>query len=88
MVEVFKTNIIKKKQANKIIMKLNEEFPNYKINFDLEDCDNVLRVESSMNQIDNKLIIKLINDNGFYIDVLPDTLNVNHSSIESFKNQI
>ncbi|WP_455169200.1 hypothetical protein [Aegicerativicinus sediminis] len=45
MVEIFKTNISKKKEANSILEKLSFCFPNYRMNFDLEDCDNILRVE-------------------------------------------
>jgi hypothetical protein len=45
MVEVFKTNVKKKKVAQEILTTLKEEFPRFKINFDLEDCDKILRVE-------------------------------------------
>ena len=46
MVEIFKTNIKKEKEANSILDKLKSYFPNYRMNFDLEDCDKILRVES------------------------------------------
>ncbi|MFG6687110.1 hypothetical protein ACGK9U_11035 [Mariniflexile sp. HNIBRBA6329] len=72
MVEVFKTNISKQKQSNQIIVKLNQTFPKYKINFDLEDCDNILRVENTIGEIDNKVIIELITEDGFYIEPLKD----------------
>ena len=45
MVEIFKTNIQEEKEANKVVRKLLEQFPNNKINFDLEDCDKILRIE-------------------------------------------
>lgn len=45
MVEVFKTDVIKKNKANEILTELQREFPNLKINFDLSDCDRILRVE-------------------------------------------
>ncbi len=45
MVEVFKTDVIKKNKANEILTVLQHEFPNLKINFDLTDCDRILRVE-------------------------------------------
>ncbi len=45
MVEVFKTNIKYKGQTKPVIKKLEENFPGSNVNFDLEDCDNILRVE-------------------------------------------
>ena len=45
MVEVFKTNVADKQQAEKFLRILSRSFPNHKINFDLDDCDRILRVE-------------------------------------------
>jgi len=44
-VEIFKTDVVKKNQAEKILLILNNHFPHFKINFDLDDCDKILRVE-------------------------------------------
>ena len=46
MVEVFKTNISTQSKAEKVLRILNSKFPDYKVDFDLEDCDNILRVEN------------------------------------------
>ncbi len=45
MVEVFKTNIKNRKEAEKIRKLLLAQHPKCRINFDLEDCDRILRVE-------------------------------------------
>jgi hypothetical protein len=45
MVEVFKTNVRSTREARLIIKKLAEEFPEHRINFDLSDCDRILRVQ-------------------------------------------
>ncbi len=45
MVEVFKTNIKHRGQTKPVIKKLEASFPGSCINFDLEDCDRILRVE-------------------------------------------
>lgn len=58
MVEVFKTNVQERNEATKIIQTLLEHFPNHIINFDLEDCDNILRIENptiDLTEIENKL---------------------------------
>lgn len=48
MVEVFKTNIEREHTAAKIKLELLELFPGCKINFDLDDCDRILRIESAV----------------------------------------
>ena len=45
MIEVFKTNVEKTNDADKMVRLLLEHFPQSKINFDLHDCDKILRVE-------------------------------------------
>lgn len=45
MVEIFKTDISKKKVARSLVKSLEIEFPDYKINIDFSDCDKVLRIE-------------------------------------------
>lgn len=45
MVEVFKTNVESLNESEKIVQTLKKKFPLLKINFDLDDCDKILRVE-------------------------------------------
>ncbi|PAM96351.1 hypothetical protein B4N84_02705 [Flavobacterium sp. IR1] len=47
MVYVLKTSVTAERQAEKIIQKLSRLTPNSKCNFDLEDCDKILRVEGN-----------------------------------------
>jgi hypothetical protein len=44
-VEIFKTNIPNREKALELTEILNRHFPKHKINFDLEDCDRILRIE-------------------------------------------
>lgn len=46
MIEVFKTNVVDYHHSQEIIRLLHDRFSNYQINFDLDDCDHILRVES------------------------------------------
>ena len=46
MVLVFKTNVDSSSKVKRIASKWNNLFPNSKWNFDLEDCDCILRFES------------------------------------------
>ncbi|MFN3404268.1 MAG: hypothetical protein ACK40G_09265 [Cytophagaceae bacterium] len=52
MVEVFKTSVRGKIKAREILKRLVEEFPSARINFDLEDCDRILRVEGESFSVD------------------------------------
>ena len=68
MVEVFKTNVQKKTQSKMLLCILSETFPSFKINFDLSDCDKVLRVEG--NNIEASRIVILVEEHGFTCEVL------------------
>ncbi|PWJ58054.1 hypothetical protein CLV98_105236 [Dyadobacter jejuensis] len=70
IIEVFKTNVMDGKQAEKIIRRLNVFFPKHKINFDLEDCDNILRVESVRGGIESQEIIKAVEHLNYTIEIL------------------
>ncbi|PRX47346.1 hypothetical protein [Salegentibacter salegens] len=72
MVRVFKTNITETELANEFINSIHLNFSNYIANFDLEDCDNILRIESFSNDICKDSIINLIAEKGFYAEELPD----------------
>ena len=68
MVEVFKTNVQKKAQSQKMIGVLSDAFPSIKINFDLTDCDKVLRVEGeNMAAVEIMILLKKY---GFTCEVL------------------
>ncbi len=68
MIEVFKTNVQEVEHSQMIVGKLLEHFPNSIINFDLEDCDKILRIHSS--SISNRKIIALLHSYGFHCEVL------------------
>lgn len=68
MVEVFKTNVHQAEESEMIIQKLAEYFPDNKINFDLEDCDKILRVEGT--NIFTGKIMELLNSEGYSCEIL------------------
>ena len=41
---VFKTSVHTQRQAHQVLAIVEPRLPHYKINFDLEDCDRILRV--------------------------------------------
>ena len=68
MVEVFKTSVTQHEHAVKLISALSDLYPHYKINFDLHDCDNILRVEGD--DICNHSIINVLACKGYECCVL------------------
>ena len=68
MVEVFRTNVQKKGQTKKLVNVLSEAFPSSRINFDLSDRDNVLRVEGD--GIETSRIKILVKEYGFTCEEL------------------
>jgi len=63
MVEVFKTDVYEEGQADSLVCQLLQHFPDSKINFDLDDCDKILRVEG-LNFLAEK-VMRLLEENGF-----------------------
>ncbi|SFI58529.1 hypothetical protein SAMN05443292_3000 [Halpernia frigidisoli] len=49
MIYVFKTSVSNKKVVKKLKPFLDELLKKAKWNFDLEDCDNILRIDSKKN---------------------------------------
>jgi len=72
MIEVFKTNVKHKSQSQVLINLIHEAFPTYKANFDLEDCDRILRVCGIKNPLQAFQIINLLKDFGVQAEILPD----------------
>ena len=68
IVEVFKTNVDETKLAEKLVKQLLDHFPGSQINFDMEDCDKILRVEAST--VSSEKIIAILNSHGFSCKVL------------------
>jgi hypothetical protein len=68
MVEAFKTNVQKKAQSKMLHCMLLKAFPLFKINFDLSDCDKVLRIEGE--DIVALRIKFLLQEYGFSCEIL------------------
>ncbi|WP_316753192.1 hypothetical protein [Pedobacter gandavensis] len=69
MVSVFKTNVQCPEKAVAVVAGLSTEYPAFRINFDLEDCDNILRIEGIGIQINR--IISSMENQGCFCEELP-----------------
>jgi len=72
MIEVFKTNVNDPGQAAMLIERIHKTFHTYSANFDLQDCDRILRVKCSKGVVASSCLINLLNQLGFVAEVLPD----------------
>jgi hypothetical protein len=68
MIFVFKTSVKKKKQIKQIKPHLDKALPNAKWNFDLEDIDNILRIDSEEDLV--LKVIDLLNHYTFHCEEL------------------
>lgn len=68
MVEVFKTNVQQTEEAEMLIEKLAGHFPAHEINFDLSDCDSILRVQG--NDIPEEKIIDIVSSFNSQCEIL------------------
>gem|GEM_PF-239031 len=63
VVEVFSTNVQGEASARELVEKMLALFPHFSINFDLEDCDRILRVKG--NGVDAGEIIAIVESAGY-----------------------
>jgi hypothetical protein len=68
VVEVFKTNVQNQEAALILLNELHTHFPDTLFNFDLDDCDKILRAEC--NPILPAKIIEFLNSKGYWCEVL------------------
>jgi hypothetical protein len=71
MIEVFKTNVEDRDHANMLVDQIHKVFEDYNANFDLEDCDRILRVKCATGSVQPSLLINLLEGHGFSAEVLP-----------------
>jgi hypothetical protein len=70
IIEIFKTNVQSDEDAANLIHLIHSSFQEVKANFDLDDCDKILRIVGSLEEI-NTIPILFI-QNGFQCEVIPE----------------
>lgn len=71
-IEVFKTNINCADQAKQLVEQIHKTFAGYKANFDLDDCDKVLRIVSCKGNIASLHFISWLKKYECHAEILPD----------------
>lgn len=74
VIEVFKTDVLHADQARMLLDKIHVTFRDYRANFDLEDCDRILRVAALSGKVLSSDVVALLNDFGFHAEILSDDI--------------
>ena len=88
MIEVFKTDVKDKLHSRVLIDLLHKTFPGYRANFDLDDCDKILRVCGITNPLQAFQIINLLKDFGVKAEILPDEVGLTAENKGSRETQV
>ena len=72
MIEVYVTNVTKKKDSVFLKRELLTLLPTANIHFDLQDCDRILRIENLTSELLPELVIACLERNGFKCELLTD----------------
>lgn len=72
MVEVFKTNVNDPVVAGRLVKKIHRTFSGYQANFDLEDCDKILRIKCTSATIRPDFLIDFLQESGIKAEILGD----------------
>jgi hypothetical protein len=72
MIEVFKTDVEDKDRAAMLVEQIHRLFAHCRANFDLDDCDRILRVKGIICESDICQIINLMQRFGHFVQILPD----------------
>jgi hypothetical protein len=70
-IKVYKTTVCDKNEALAVEKSIKQKLPDSDVSFDLEDCDKVLRIETSKHRIDDNTIQDIISSFGRKAEPLP-----------------
>ncbi len=71
MIEVFKTNVDDEATAFDIVVMIHAAGMGYRANFDLGDCDRILRIAGA-GRIDNEVVVRIVQSFGYEARPLED----------------
>jgi len=72
MIEVFKTDITDSLQARVLAEHIHDLFSEYTVNFDLDDCDRIMRIVSTSTGVEVDTLIDILKGFGYHAEVLQD----------------
>jgi len=76
MIEVFKTNVQEQQHAAAIVNEIHKHLGHCHANFDLQDCDNILRVKSASGEVPVNTLFEILNRYGCRAEILSEEVPV------------
>ncbi len=70
MIEIFKTNVNGIEHACRILEVIHRDFQGHEANFDLHDCDRILRIKCTSGFIQPDLMLDFLKKHGCFAEVL------------------
>tara|TARA_R100001143_G_scaffold63594_1_gene73161 strand:+ start:15946 stop:16170 length:225 start_codon:yes stop_codon:yes gene_type:complete len=70
-ISVYKTSVESETDAKSIEKLISNEFPSSTISFDLDDCDNVLRIETQNGNFNEEIIKQIFKQKNHILEILP-----------------
>ncbi|REL24008.1 hypothetical protein DYD21_20185 [Rhodohalobacter sp. SW132] len=70
-IHVYKTSVDNETDAKLIAELISREIPSSKISFDLDDCDNVLRIETSNGNFNEETVKHIFKQKNLRLETLP-----------------
>lgn len=70
-ITVYKTSVESETEAKSITELIELEYPSSIISFDLDDCDNVLRIETQNGNFSEEIIRKIFKQKNHILETLP-----------------
>ena len=67
---IFKTSVASKQEVSRVHPLLTSLAEIKQYNFDLEDCDRILRIKCINGKVSSSCLIELLKNLGFYAEVL------------------
>ena len=71
-IQVFRTDVSDLDVAVNIVLLLEGCYAHCRVNFDLEDCDRILRIESAEYSIEETAVQWLVAGYGYHCEPLPE----------------
>jgi hypothetical protein len=69
-IKIYKTDIVERTVANSVTEDILSRLGNYEVSFDLEDCDNVLRIENLNGPVNEPALKRIVENHGHKIESL------------------
>jgi hypothetical protein len=70
-ISVYKTSVDSEAEAKAIAELISREIPFSNISFDLDDCDNVLRIEIDHGEFDEEIVTHIFKSKNQKLETLP-----------------